>query len=918
MTKSDLIRIRGARTHNLKNINVDIPVGQMTVITGLSGSGKSSLAHNTMFAEGQRRYLESVSVQTHQMMRSLRRPDVDEVSGLPPTVSVDQRVTLAPARSTVAVTTDIYDYLRLLFARSGVVHCTTCNRPVQCQTIDEVVQQLLQFPERSRLMLLAPLVRDQRGSHRQIMERVARHGLVRVRVNGELLDLSEVPDLNASERHSVDAVVDRLILKAGVESRIQESVSLAVRESGDACIVSVQTDGNWQDHFFNTRHSCPECEISFPEPDPGLFSFNTGRGACADCEGLGVKGVADDSAETIVFRRHRCETCRGSRLQDFPSRVRFGHTTLPEFTGQSVAEAHKTVQRWQQRLQSSETLTSDNFAIRSAGRAAAVRILPDMERRLASLIRVGLDYLTLDRSTRSLSGGEYQRARLASCLGSDVHGACYVLDEPTNGLHPQDTERLLRMLFELRDAGATLVIVEHDPDVTRAADHVIDLGPGAGSDGGKLLYAGPPSTVPDDTATGRALTSGASFAVADTETAETRESASLPNRTYAHHGSGQNIFSNEKCYATKDGPVVVPGGRNGNTQDSLAAASTARTLHSAGCSDPGESHLIIRGAALHNLQDVTVSIPLMQFVCVAGVSGSGKSSLICRTLFPVAHADGDPRSHLTAALVDVECRAIDGLDNIDRVAFVDSRPVSRSRRSCLATHCGVWNDVRGLFASTREARARGISAARFSFNSGSGRCSECKGIGVQDVRMNLLPDAEVPCQVCGGQRFSREILSIRFANRTVSDVLNLRVDEALDVFSEINSIVGRLRPFQQVGLGYMPLGQSASTFSGGEAQRVRLATELIESMENRILYILDEPTRGLHHDDVARLLNVLRGFVDRRHSVIVIEHNIQVIRAADWIIELGPGAAADGGRVIAEGTPDLLRDDPDSVTGRWL
>ena len=857
MTKSNTIRIRGARTHNLKNINVDIPVGQITVITGLSGSGKSSLARDTMFAEGQRRYLESVSLQTHQMIRSLRRPDVDEVSGLPPTVSLDQRVTRVPVRSTVAVTTDIYDYLRLLFARSGVVHCTSCHRPVQCQTIDEVVQRVLQFPERSRFMLLAPLVRDRRGSHRQVLERVARHGLVRVRVDGSLVDLSEVPELNASERHSIDAVVDRLILKDGVESRVQESVSLAVRESGDTCIVSLQTDGSWQDHFFNTRHSCPECEISFPEPDPGLFSFNTGRGACGDCEGLGVEGVADDSAEIVVFRQHPCKTCHGSRLQSFPSHVRFGHTSLPEFTSKSVAEAHEIVQDWRQMLQSCDASTPEGFAIRPTGRAAALRILPDLERRLAGLMRVGLDYLTLDRVTRSLSGGEYQRARLARCLGSDVHGACYLLDEPTNGLHPQDTDQLLTMLFGLREAGATVVLVEHDLDVIKAADHVIDMGPGAGADGGEILYAGPSCAVPCDTATGQALS-------ADEHRAD---------------------------------PLTTTAAESGRS---------------------GESQLAIRGAALHNLKHINVLVPLNRLVCVTGVSGSGKSSLICDTLFPVLHASCDPRSHLNAALVDVECHAIDGLENVDRVVFVDSRPVSRHRRSCVATLSGVWNDVRRLFARTREARALGISAARFSFNSGNGRCSECKGTGVQDVRMHLLPDAEIPCQVCAGQRFSREILSIRFGGRTVSDVLNLRVDEALEVFSEIDSIVRRLRPFQQVGLGYLTLGQSASSFSGGEAQRVHLGTELLESMENRTIYILDEPTRGLHYVDVAGLLNILRGFVEFHQTVIVIEHNTQVISAADWIIDMGPGAAAGGGEVIAEGTPNSLRTDPDSVTGRWL
>jgi excinuclease ABC subunit A len=849
------IHIRGARTHNLRNIDVDIPVGKMTVITGLSGSGKSSLAYDTMFAEGQRRYLESVSVQTHQMIRSLRRPDVDEVSGLPPTVSVDQRVGRVPARSTVAVTTDIYDYLRLLYARSGVVHCTTCDRPVQSQTTEEIVQRVLQFPERSKFMLLAPLIRKRRGSHREVLERVARHGLVRIRVNGELIDLADADELDESKPHTIDAVVDRLILKEGVEQRLQESVALAVRESGDACIVSVQVDGNWHDHYFNTRHSCGSCEVSFPEPDPGLFSFNSGRGACPDCEGLGVEGVADDSADITVFRQRPCTTCDGGRLQKLPSAIRFGQLTLPQFTALSVADALETVRRWQQELELPADGRSDNFTIRPEGHAAALRILPDLQRQLASLVRVGLDYLSLNRSTRSLSGGEYQRSRLACCLGSDVHGACYILDEPTNGLHPKDTQLLLDILCDIRDSGATLVLVEHDPEVMRAADHLIDIGPGAGTDGGCVLYAGAPLAIPNDTATGSVV--------------------------------------------SEQSPATVP---KASVEIDIAT----------------DQALTIRNATIHNLQNVSVSVPLNRFVCVTGVSGSGKSSLINGTLFPVVSAACNPQAHIEATLADVECQSIDGLEHINRVVLVDGRSVSRNRRSCLATYSGVWNDIRKLYARTREARARGIGAPQFSFNSGSGRCSQCKGTGIQDIRMNLLPDAEVPCSSCHGQRFNSEILKIRFAGRSVHDVLDLRVDGALEAFSEIESTVRRLRPFQQVGLGYMTLGQSASTFSGGEAQRIRLATELLETPDSKTLYLLDEPTRGLHAADVDRLLEVLRGFVERNHSVIVIEHSTQVMRASDWIIDMGPAAADKGGQIIAEGTPDTLRGHPESITGRWM
>ncbi|MCH2201410.1 MAG: excinuclease ABC subunit UvrA [Fuerstiella sp.] len=848
------IRIRGARTHNLKSIDVDIPLRQITVITGLSGSGKSSLAYDTMFAEGQRRYLESVSIQSHQMIRAMKRPDVDEVSGMPPTVSVDQRVSLVPARSTVAITSEIYDYLRLLYARCGVVHCTICHQPVQCHTIDEIVRQVLCYPDRSRFMLLAPLVRNRQGSHHLILERAARHGLVRVRVDGELLDLSDVIELNASHKHSIDAVVDRLILKDGVKSRLYESVSLAIRESGGACIVSVEEDGRWHDHYFNTRHNCSQCALGFPEPDPGIFSFNTGRWACSRCEGLGVEGVADDSSNITVFRKKTCAACGGSRLQKLPSGVRFGHMSLSELTSLSVVDAQSVIRQWYSSLMLSDNSAFGEFTIRPESTRAALRILPDLLQRLSALSRAELGYLTLNRETRSLSGGEYQRCRLAGCLGTDVYGACYLLDEPTSGLHPQDTQQLLSVLFELRDSGATLVLVEHDPEVIRAADYLVEIGPGAGTDGGELLYSGAPAVLSAATPTGHML----------------------------------NDRFDRKSYE----------------RTALRGASA--------------DELKVRGARIHNLQNLTVSVPLKRFVCVTGVSGSGKSSLIKETLFPVVHASCEAGSHVKTALADVECRDVEGLENVARVLFVDSRPVSRNRRSCLATHSGVWNDVRKLFARTREARARGVTAGQFSFNAGSGRCSVCKGTGVQEIRMHLLPDAEVPCSECHGRRFDSEILRVQFAGRTVDDVLNLRVDEALHFFCEFSSTVRRLLPFQQVGLGYLTLGQPASTYSGGEAQRVRLAVELLESVVHKTLYILDEPTRGLHEADVERLLNILQGLVDRGHSVIVIEHNTRIIRSADWVIDIGPGAASEGGTVIAEGTPESLQSDPDSVTGKWL
>jgi len=847
------ITIRGARTHNLQNIDVEIPVGKMTVITGVSGSGKSSLAWDTMFAAGQRQYLENVSGQSHQMIRLLRRPDVDEVTGLPPTVSIDQRATLAPARSTVAITTDLYDYLRLLYARCGVVHCTQCGYPVASQTIDEILQRVLTFPERTKFVLLAPLVQNRKGNHREVLERIGRHGLVRVRIDGEMFDLSDLGDLDESRSHTIEAVGDRLILKEGVESRLLESIALAVRESGDACIVSVQQDGTSLDHYFNTRHSCAKCEISFPEPDPGLFSFNNARGACLKCEGMGVEGFAQDSDDTVVFRQRNCSACGGTRLQRLATGVRFGDRTLPELTALNVEDALKCVRGWQSELDTGDSTLPEAFRIRPESHRAAQRLLPDLERRLESLTRVGLPYLTLDRSSRSLSGGEYQRTRLAGCLGTGIHGACYLLDEPTNGLHPKNTEQLLKNLTDLRDSGATVVLVEHDSLIVREADYLVEMGPGAGTDGGRVLFAGSPGSIPKETPTGKTLLE---------ESTEGRPAAA----------------------------------QSGN--------STAQ--------------LVVRNASQNNLQNVTARFPLNRFVCVTGVSGSGKSSLVVGTLCPVARAFFSSQSHLETAVADVECEDVEGLESLDRVVLIDGRSVGSNRRSCIATHSGVWNDIRRLFSRTRTARAQGLSASQFSFNSGSGRCSVCKGTGVQYVRMHLLPDAEVACPECGGRRFSRTILDIRFGGRTVHEVLNLRVDDALKAFSEVESTVRRLRPFHQVGLGYMTLGQSASTWSGGESQRVHLATELQESRDRKSLYVFDEPTRGLHGQDVSRLLTVLRNLVNQGNSVIVIEHNVQLIRAADWVIDMGPGPAADGGRIIAEGTPLQLAENPHSVTGSWL
>ena len=841
------ICVRGARTHNLKNLSVDLPTGQMTVITGLSGSGKSSLAYDTLFAEGQRRYLQSISAETQQQLRTMLQADVDEVSGLPPTVSVDQRAKLAPLRSTLAVTTEIHDYLRVLFARSGLIHCSECGRVVRSQTTDEIVAHILQLPAGSRFIVLAPLVRSRRGSHRSILDRIARNGLVRVRIDGNLHDVADVPRIDASREHTIEGVVDRLIMKDGVKSRLSESVALAVRESGDSCTVSVRIGDGWHDHFFNTRNSCPYCERSYPEPDPGLFSFNNARGACPACRGMGIRCAADESADITTFLEKPCATCGGSRLRPLSSAVTFRGITLPELCAQRVDTALETVARWRETVESGNT-----ELLRSPD--AACRVLPDLQHRLETLNRVGLSYITLDRPTRLLSGGEFQRARLATCLGSQLHGACYVLDEPTSALHPRDTHRLLQLLNELRNRGSTLIVVEHDFEVMAAADHLVALGPGAGADGGEMLYSGPPCL------------------------ADASEAAAI---------------------------LVRPNNRPEDYVRHRAA-------------DDVSSQVRICGARQHNLSNVYVGIPLNRLVCVTGVSGSGKTTLIMKTLSPVAEAWFADSDRYRSACTDARCNAVDGLEFVHRVVCVDGRPLARNRRSCIATHSGVWNEIRRLFSHTREAQARGFRFGQFSFNSGSGRCLECLGTGEQESRMAILPDCVVRCSACRGTRFSGDILQIRFGGRNVSDVLELRVDEALDAFSEFDFVVRRLRSLHEVGLGYMTLGQPASSFSGGEAQRVRLAAELSNLQDNSALYLFDEPTRGLHDLDVRRLLNVLQQIVDRGNSVIVVEHNLYVMRSADWLIDMGPGAAEKGGRVVAAGTPESVMEVEESVTGLFL
>ena len=861
-----LIRIRGARTHNLRNVDVDLPAGKLIVMTGVSGSGKSSLAFDTLFAEGQRRYLESVSVQTRTLLRQLPRPDVDDITGLAPTISVDQRVSSVPARSTLAVTTEIYDFLRLLYARAGTAHCTGCGKPVQRQSIDQILQQVLQLPERTRLMIMSPMVRGRRGAHKEILERIARNGFVRARIDGEVVDIAETKPLAAGKAHTIEAIVDRIVIKEGIESRLRESVELACRESDGTCVISHEVNGAWIEKLYSTRFCCPECDLNFPTPEPRSFSFSSPWGACQQCSGLGVQGVVDLDSEIAIFQQKACEVCEGSRLQQFARRVTFLGRTIAQFTQQSVDAALATMESWLRVLGSTPSddpgLFDDSAALTQEQRLVAERTLPDIQARLKCLSDVGIGYLGLDRPTRTLSGGEFQRARLAASLSSQLHGAHFVLDEPTAGLHPRDTQRLLKTLFDLRDAGGTVIVVEHDGEIMRAADWLVDLGPGAGADGGRLLFSGTPADAEKfaESPTGDYLRRS----TAERAAAELHQSQSKPK---------SGVKTRRKVVGEEAAQVEVT------------------------------EKLTILNAHLHNLRNVTVDIPLRKLVCVTGVSGSGKSSLVFGTLLPVVSAAVLRKRDVALVAADARCDGVSGVEQIQRILSLDQAPLGRSARSCIATLCGMWDEVRRLFSKIRESRARGLNAKSFSFNSGEGRCPECMGIGVRNVRMSFLPDAVVPCAVCHGLRFSKAICSIRFRNKSVADVLQMRVDEATEFFSEFSRLHAILSAFNSVGLGYVTLGQPANTFSGGEAQRAKLASELATPSNDHTLYVLDEPTSGLHPADVDRLMTHLRTLVNAGHSVIVIEHQLDVIRQADWLIDIGPDSADRGGEVVYSGPP---------------
>jgi excinuclease ABC subunit A len=822
------IRIRGAAENNLRRVDLDIPRDALTVITGVSGSGKSSLAFDTLYAEGQRQYVDSLSAYARQFLDQIPRPDVESIDGLAPTLAINQKQGSSGARSTVATITEVYDYLRLLFARVGTPHCSQCGSSIAQQSADAIRDSLLALPEQTKLVLMAPMVRGRRGVHREVFESIQKAGLIRVRVDGEIHLLEEVPALAPRRNHTIEAVIDRLTIREGIESRLHDSVDLGLRLGSGLLSTLMQNEaGQWTDAVHSTAMACVECGASFEEIESRTFSFNSPYGACPTCDGLGRIG---EDGET-------CPECLGGRLRAEALRVTIDDVAIHQLVAMPLSQAEAWIKRLPSQL----------------GRLhvkVAEPIVREVSRRLEFLQRVGVSYLTLDRTADSLSGGELQRVRLATSIGSGLVGVCYVLDEPSIGLHPADHDRLIECVRQLQQQGNTVVIVEHDEATMRAADLLVDIGPGAGSHGGKIVSQGSPSDVAAD----------------------------------AGSVTGDYLSGRRR--------VPIPERRR----------------------QPSRSQrLVLKGVTTHNLKNLTVEFPLALLVGISGVSGSGKSSLINDTLYPaVAKKLGlvapRPGPH----------KSLSGAASIDKLIPIDQAPIGRSPRSCPATYAGVLDEIRKVFAATRESKTRGFTASRFSFNASAGRCELCKGHGVERIEMNFLSDLFVTCTRCAGKRFNRQTLQVRFKGASVADVLEMSIDEAADFFENVPRIERLLHSLQAVGLGYLQLGQSSTTLSGGEAQRIKLGTELARASTGSTLYMLDEPTTGLHFADVERLVGVLQRLVDAGNTVLVIEHNLDLLAACDWIIDLGPGGGAEGGEILGSGTPEQVSEAVDSATGSYL
>jgi excinuclease ABC subunit A len=938
------IRIRGAREHNLKNIDVEIPRDQLVVITGLSGSGKSTLAFDTVFAEGQRKYMESLSTYARQFLDQLQKPEVDEIEGLPPTIAIEQRSASSNPRSTVATTTEIYDYLRVLFARAGTPHCWECGRPISGQTASQIVDAVMKSPAGTKIMILSPLIRGQKGEHKDTFAAIHKQGFVRARVDGALVELQTVsaaPQLKKTFTHNIEAIVDRIVLKPEIRSRLADSIETALKLAQGLVIVTIAgSDGSWTDHVFSEKFACPlHPHVSLPELEPRLFSFNSPHGACPACHGLGTTGmfdpelvVPDESlslengaieawrksgkrmniyysrvlrqfcrdfgisytdpyqaiprkiqqilmrgtdacgdagtgtefegviphllrrfenteSEFVKARLHQymseqpCATCQGTRLKKEAMCVRLDtlDSSKPGCTIHDVATL--TVERARQFVA--------DLRLGEERTKIAAPIVREIGARLGFMFDVGLGYLTLDRKTGSLSGGEAQRIRLATQVGSGLVGVCYVLDEPTIGLHQRDNARLIRTLKRLQSIGNTVLMVEHDEDCIRAADYLIDIGPGAGAHGGTLVCAGP---VP--------------------EVFKNRQSVTIK-------------------YLTGEYAIVTPPKRR--PVDSAKAA------------------LEIKGCRENNLKNVDVRFPLGGLICVTGVSGSGKSTLVNQTLIPAL------RRKLYGSKVKAGVhKQLTGINKIDKVIEIDQSPIGRTPRSNPATYTGVFDEIRKVCSKTREAKIRGYEPGRFSFNVKGGRCEACQGQGTKCIEMHFLPDVYVKCEVCHGTRYNAETLEIRYRGKNIADVLKMTVEEALAFFENFPQIHRILKALNDVGLSYVELGQPSTQLSGGEAQRVKLATELGKNPTGHTLYVLDEPTTGLHFADIHNLLNVLNRLADLGNTILVIEHNLDVIKCADWIIDMGPEGGQGGGQVVAEGPPERIVQVPESYTGHYL
>ncbi len=932
---TDKIIVKGARQHNLKDINVEIPRDKLVVITGLSGSGKSSLAFDTIYAEGQRRYVESLSSYARQFLGIMEKPDMDGIEGLSPAISIEQKATARNPRSTVGTVTEIHDYLRLLYAHIGLPHCWKCRKPIQKQTVQQIVDTVSKFKSGTKMHILAPLIRGRKGKHKGVFDEIRKEGFLRVRVDGDVMSVDDKIILNKNKKHTIEIVVDRLIIKKDIHERLTESIELALKIGSGLILVNELPN---KEHLFSEHFACPDCEVSMEEMVPRMFSFNSPYGACPKCDGLGSHMEVDpnlivpDKSKSLIqgaiasLGEQPRGNWYGSILKSLSRHYKFNFTTrwikmdpnvrqmllygtgdkkfkmdysserwsgtysggwegaIPNLMRRYTQTKSSGIREWIEQFMSmrpcsdckgarlrKETLGVmineknighvssmsirdlniffQNVNLTKMEHAIADQILKEICKRLSFLVNVGLSYLTLDRSATTLSGGESQRIRLATQIGSQLMGVLYILDEPSIGLHPRDNNRLLKTLKSLRDIGNSILVVEHDKETIEAADYVIDLGPGAGKHGGEITFAGPPKQL-------------------------LKSNKSLTGK-----------------YLSGKKQIRIPKVRRNGSSNQLS----------------------IKGATGNNLKSIDVDFPLGRFIAVTGVSGSGKSSLVNETLFPALAKELN-----RARTYPLEFDSITGAKFLDKVVDIDQKPIGRTPRSNPATYTGVFTFIRDMFAKLPESKIRGYKPGRFSFNVKGGRCESCEGDGIIKIEMNFLPDVYVTCEVCAGKRYNRETLEVKYRGKSIAEVLGMPVSEALEFFKNIPSIHKKLHTLNDVGLGYIHLGQQATTLSGGEAQRVKLATELSKVSAAKTLYILDEPTTGLHFEDIRMLLHVLQRLVERGNTVLVIEHNLDVIKTADWIIDLGPEGGDDGGTVLATGTPEEIASVKISYTGSFL